>query len=220
MGVRLFIGNLSQRTNEEDLRVGFAARDFAISQVTMVKDPDTGRPRGFAFVDLTTESALAQAIVSMDRYEIHGRAISVRQAERPKMRYKPSPQAARATTPRTEVLLVEDDHDVREAERSALFAAGYGIAAAANGREALDLLQKGGSHPAVILLDMMMPVMDGRSFMAELRSLPIFATVKVILTSALGDRDRDAAALGAHAILRKPFGIDELTALVASQCSG
>jgi CheY-like chemotaxis protein len=213
VGGRLFIGNLSQQTREADLRAGFATKDLELTQVTMVNDPDTGRPRGFAFVELATEAALALAVTRMDRHEIHGRAISVRLAERRALRYPPA--AGHLARPRTEVLIVEDDQDVRESVRSALFAGGYSIISAANGRQALEFLRTGACNPAVVLLDLMMPIMDGRGFMAELRQMPIFASVKVILTSALGDIDKDAAALGASAILRKPFGIDDLTAMVA-----
>ena len=63
------------------------------------------------------------------------------------------------------VLVVEDDYDFRELERTMLQSSGYEVITASNGAEALSILET--QHPCVILLDLMMPVMDGLTFLRE-----------------------------------------------------
>src|SRR5205085_12014163 len=89
------------------------------------------------------------------------------------------------------VLVVEDDHDVREALVEALEASDYHPMAAANGSEALQRLRSGSEPPCVILLDVMMPVMDGREFREEQRRDPALAEIPVVVLSAHGDKGED-----------------------------
>ena len=92
---------------------------------------------------------------------------------------------------------------------------GYLAATAANGREALEYLHTA-SKPHLILLDLMMPVMDGWEFRRQQQADPEFAPVPVIVLSAL-DPSR-AAAVDAAAVLKKPLDFDRLLELVRQHC--
>jgi CheY-like chemotaxis protein len=214
MGPQLFIGNLTADTDEADLRAAFTAGGFEIGEVKMLKDPDTGRRRGLAFVELASAAALPHAIERLDRYDVRGRAISVRAASAPR-RTVPVVQFRHALVPK-QVLLVEDDPDLREVTRIALVDVGYSVVEASNGRDAIDRLVRGSCRPAAILLDMTMPIMDGRGFMTELQELRAFASVVVVLLSAQDDLSAVAAALGAAGHLRKPIHVDQLTELLTN----
>src|SRR5262245_59526223 len=111
------------------------------------------------------------------------------------------------------VLVVEDDDGVREALQSALEDEGYRVATAKNGREALDhIVEKG--RPCLILLDMMMPVMNGWDFLAALKSNQIAAGTPVLIVSA-------AAALpssGVIGALKKPIELDAILAKTHECC--
>jgi CheY-like chemotaxis protein len=113
------------------------------------------------------------------------------------------------------VLIVEDDEDLREMMAQLLTLEGFQAATVANGREALDYLHQAGK-PDVILLDLMMPVMDGWEFRRQQRADPAIAPVPVIVLSAL-DQNR-AASLDATAFLKKPLDFDRLLTLVRSHC--
>ena len=82
------------------------------------------------------------------------------------------------------ILIVDDDKDVRIALAELLEGEGYTVAGAHNGHEALQLM-RGGLHPAIILLDLMMPVMDG-GFRSEQQRDPAFSRVPVVIVSASG----------------------------------
>src|SRR6266542_4157479 len=113
------------------------------------------------------------------------------------------------------VLIVEDDGDLRDMMAQLLTLEGYKAATVANGREALDYLHTG-ARPDVILLDLMMPVMDGWEFRRRQQEDPRMATVPVIVLSAL-DPAR-AAAVNASAFLKKPLDFDRLLTLVRNYC--
>lgn len=81
MGTRLYVGNLSFQTNEADLTAAFAADGRQVSSVNMVTDRDTGRPRGFAFIEMATEADAQAAIKAMDGVELDGRPLRVNEAE-------------------------------------------------------------------------------------------------------------------------------------------
>lgn len=113
------------------------------------------------------------------------------------------------TTERT-LLLVDDDADVRQSLAEVLEEEGYQVLVAANGREALRMLEAHHARPDLILLDIMMPELDGWSFRAEQRKIEDIADIPVVLvtaSSALGDR---AATLEAELLLRKPLRLQEL----------
>ena len=113
------------------------------------------------------------------------------------------------------VLIVEDDADLREMMAQLLSLEGFQAAAVANGREALDYLHHQAS-PDVILLDLMMPVMDGWEFRRLQQADPVLADVPVIVLSAL-DQSR-TADVSASAFLKKPLDFDRLLELVRSYC--
>jgi CheY-like chemotaxis protein len=119
----------------------------------------------------------------------------------------PPAQPASPTTPR--VLIVEDDRDIRETLVELLASAGYETAQAANGRDALDAARH--ARPQLIVLDLMMPVMDGWQFRSEQRRDPALAPIPVIVISACDP----SAALDADLFLQKPFPMDRLVAEAA-----
>jgi len=110
----------------------------------------------------------------------------------------------RATAAR--VLVVDDDRDIRELLVELLGGEGYLVSSAADGRQAL--LEAHAHRPDVILLDLMMPVMDGWQFRAAQLEDPDLAGVPVVVISAF-DHDLDAAA-----VMQKPFLVEELLATV------
>jgi len=113
------------------------------------------------------------------------------------------------------VLIVEDDEDLRDMMAQMLTIEGFAATAVANGREALDYLNQA-IKPHVILLDLMMPVMDGWEFRRRQQADPELAPVPVIVLSAL-DQSR-AAPVDASAFLKKPLDFDRLLALVRDYC--
>jgi RNA recognition motif-containing protein len=84
----IFIGNLDFSTTEEQLRVLFAAHG-TVESITIVKDRDTGEPRGFAFVEMTQAEEAQVAISSLDGTLLNERALRVNEA-RPKLVHDPS----------------------------------------------------------------------------------------------------------------------------------
>lgn len=119
------------------------------------------------------------------------------------------------------VLVVDDDEDLRAALADILEAEGYEVSVAADGQEALEVLREEGAPlPGLVLLDMMMPVMDGWEFCAHQRRDPRLAHVPVLVLSASADVERAAAELGTQGYLRKPMDIDALLGAVAQQLGG
>jgi DNA-binding response OmpR family regulator len=115
------------------------------------------------------------------------------------------------------VLIIEDDPDMRELERTALECWGFDVHVAPNGREGLRALAE--HQPCVILLDLMMPIMDGLAFLAEWRRNGRNAEVPVLCVSAAGPEMMDhALRLGARECLHKPTDLDELCERVGSYC--
>ena len=115
------------------------------------------------------------------------------------------------------ILIVEDDHDVAQSVAEVLESSGYATALAGNGREALDHLQSN-DLPDLILLDMMMPVMDGWQFREEQRKSPAFDAVPVVVVTADGNARGKAAAVHAAGQVQKPVTIDSLLDEVERVC--
>src|SRR4029077_11326583 len=113
------------------------------------------------------------------------------------------------------VLIVEDDEDLREMMAQLLMLEGFHAATVANGREALEYLHEA-QKPDVILLDLMMPVMDGWEFRRQQQADPALAPVPVIVLSALDQAG--ATSLEAEAFLKKPLDFDRLLSLVRTYC--
>ena len=80
MGKRLYVGNLSYNATEAELRDLFAEGGKNVAEVKIVLDRDTGRPRGFAFVEMGSDDEANQVIESLNGRELQGRAISVSEA--------------------------------------------------------------------------------------------------------------------------------------------
>jgi CheY-like chemotaxis protein len=113
------------------------------------------------------------------------------------------------------ILIVEDDADLREMMAQLLTLEGFRASTVANGREALEYLSQG-DKPDVILLDLMMPVMDGWEFRRQQQASDDLSKVPVIVLSAL-DQTR-AADVNAVAFLKKPLDFDRLLELVRQYC--
>ena len=115
------------------------------------------------------------------------------------------------------VLVVEDDPTIREVLVEVLGEHGYDAIGASNGREALDTLAASSDRPCVILLDLMMPVMDGRSFREQQLQSPDLSNIPVIVISAHLDHTV-ANDLNAAAYLRKPVKLAEVLRSVRTYC--
>jgi CheY-like chemotaxis protein len=113
-----------------------------------------------------------------------------------------------------DVLVVEDDGDISDVTASCLEDHGYCVVTAANGQEALERLRSMPALPRLILLDLMMPVMDGWQFRALQAADPRIADIPVVLMSAHVDVRDVAAHLGTAGWLRKPFELRDLLAAV------
>lgn len=114
------------------------------------------------------------------------------------------------------VLLVDDDLDLREAAAEALEDAGYRVVRADDGRRALDEMTRGGLRPDLILLDMMMPNLDGWGFRLAQKQVPAIAGIPVVALTAYALTDDEREQLDAAAILRKPVALEELMQAVES----
>jgi CheY-like chemotaxis protein len=116
------------------------------------------------------------------------------------------------------VLVVEDDVDIRQALVEILEDHGFGALSARDGAEALSILSHATELPCVILLDLMMPVMDGATFRQVQRQDPRLASIPVVVLSAYRDVDRHAAPLDAVSVLRKPPSVRELVTVLRTHC--
>jgi CheY-like chemotaxis protein len=116
------------------------------------------------------------------------------------------------------VLVIEDDADIRFGITVILEDEGYAVATAANGREALAYLRSAAGKPCLILLDLMMPGMNGWEFRAEQRRDPSLAGIPVLVVSAAADLAARAAPLGATAVIQKPINVADLLDVVQRCC--
>lgn len=115
------------------------------------------------------------------------------------------------------VLIVEDDDETREAMQVLLQTQGFRVEAGTNGADALAQL-RAGLRPCVILLDLMMPVMDGFEFRVLQRADAQLADIPVIAYSGHYDVAANAARLGTVAYFQKPIDFKELLNLVEIHC--
>jgi CheY-like chemotaxis protein len=116
------------------------------------------------------------------------------------------------------VLLVEDDDDIRLALVEALQDEGIAVRAAANGADALDGLRQG-APPCLIVLDLMMPVMDGWQFRDKQLEDPTLASIPVVVLTADGNAKAKAAKMNAALGLAKPVRLDDLIKVIVQYCS-
>ena len=109
---------------------------------------------------------------------------------------------------RRRVLVVDDDPSIQGFLAEALTDEGYTVRTAANGREALAILRAW--RPDLILLDLMMPEMDGWAFRGEQRAMPSVSDVPVIVLSAARDLDAKTRDLEPAQVFSKPFDLEAL----------
>ena len=109
----------------------------------------------------------------------------------------------------TTVLVVDDDAEIRQALAELLEDEDYGVRLAANGKEALELVSAG-LRPDVILLDVMMPVMDGWHFLSARLKYPELVEVPIIIISAGQEAEREAHKVGLFEVAKKPLHVDDL----------
>ena len=115
------------------------------------------------------------------------------------------------------VLLVEDDLDIAEAILDVLMDEGYEVSHATNGREALELLHSQ-PRPSVILLDLMMPEMDGPEFRAEQLRDPKLSSIPVVVLSADRLVAQKAHDLGVWGYVSKPLQPEQLVSILEQTC--
>jgi CheY-like chemotaxis protein len=116
------------------------------------------------------------------------------------------------------VLVVEDDDVIRETIATLIEMEGHEVQEARNGQEALDLLSQGSELPCLILLDLMMPVMDGIEFRQRQLQTPGFAPVPVIVITGSSDLT-DIRKLRPQKIIAKPFTADAILRAVDDHCT-
>jgi CheY-like chemotaxis protein len=116
-----------------------------------------------------------------------------------------------------EILVVDDDVDIRESLVELLQAEGYVAVGAANGQEALGLLRS--RRASVILLDLMMPVMDGFQFRREQLDDPALSQIPVVVVSAGGGCEQAALDMGVLGCVKKPLDVPRLLRMIRSACA-
>jgi CheY-like chemotaxis protein len=110
------------------------------------------------------------------------------------------------------VLVVDDENTIRELVADALTEAGYQVETASNGADALERLHDWLPH--AIVVDLMMPRLDGMGFVQLVRLNPRLAGVPIVLVTATYAAQEVAERIGVRALLTKPFELDELVAKV------
>jgi CheY-like chemotaxis protein len=116
------------------------------------------------------------------------------------------------------VLLIEDDREIRSALSDLLAEDGYAVDTAENGQRALDYLGHSMYLPCLILLDVMMPVMDGYAFRAEQIKNPHWAKIPTVMITADGHIQTKAQNMGLKDYLPKPIDFDQLLDLTSRYC--
>jgi len=130
-----------------------------------------------------------------------------------------SPDSREAASPHKPLILVVDDHDAARAAAAALLSStGYDVVQAPNGRDALALLATG-TRPDLILLDLMMPVMDGWEFMKRQRRDRQLCTIPTIVVSAVASHDPRCLEMPVVRLVSKPYSRDQLMAAIQAEIS-
>ena len=114
------------------------------------------------------------------------------------------------------VLIIEDETDIREDIADILAEEGFNVATAENGADGLKKLRSG--LFCVVLLDLMMPVLDGWAFRAEQVKDTKIANVPVVVVSGDGHVEQKVTSLKAAGYLKKPFAVDDLMEMVTRFC--
>ncbi len=119
--------------------------------------------------------------------------------------------AVNSAPPRPHILVVDDDPDVRSLLHSLATSEGYEVTTAADGADAIAAIRQ--RRPDVILLDLMMPVIDGWSFLDLYRQLPGPHAPVIVITAAAREA-RNAVSHSVGEVVPKPFSVDKVLALV------
>jgi CheY-like chemotaxis protein len=117
------------------------------------------------------------------------------------------------------VLVVEDDELIRESLVDYLADQGYQAVGAENGQDALEKLEANDPPPCLIVLDLMMPVMDGPTFREEQLRNPRLSDIPVVVISAYRDVKVEAKTMKASSCLSKPLKLADLLRVVRQHCS-
>ena len=120
------------------------------------------------------------------------------------------------TPPCRTILIVEDDAAIRMALQVALELEGYSVKTASHGKEALEILGRSGI-PCLILLDLMMPIMNGWEFAEELRRNEALSPIPVALVTAYSEEA--SSFTGAQALIKKPIDLERLYQVVRKFCA-
>ncbi len=116
------------------------------------------------------------------------------------------------------ILIVEDDQFIRNSMLELVESVGCSAAAVGNGREAINYLNECSVLPNLILLDLMMPVMDGFEFRVEQQKDPKICGIPVVIMSADGHVADKQARTSAYDYLKKPFELESILAIVEKVC--
>jgi CheY-like chemotaxis protein len=114
------------------------------------------------------------------------------------------------------ILVVDDDRDIREVLSETLADAGHDVVTATNGQEALEVLREGGPAPCLVLLDLMMPVMDGYVFLERRKQDPALAAIPVAVITA--GRSIDWDRLEGTTVVPKPLRLAHLMSVIEKFC--
>lgn len=118
------------------------------------------------------------------------------------------------------LLIVDDDAELRQGVQDALEEEGYATLAACDGQQALDILAAGSELPDAILLDLMMPRMNGWQFRQAQRGDPRIRDIPVLVITATRALQEDPIDIDGQRVLFKPFGLDDLIAKVRPLLAG
>ncbi len=110
------------------------------------------------------------------------------------------------------ILVVDDEFGIAELIEAILTDAGHRVLSAINGREGFELLNK--EHPDLVLLDLMMPVMDGAAMLREMAGVPALGGVPVVMMSSMPETVIAERCSGYAAFLRKPFRVAQIVGTV------
>jgi CheY-like chemotaxis protein len=116
---------------------------------------------------------------------------------------------------RHQILVVDDDSDIREVLTEVLKDSGHDVLTATNGLEALEVL-RAGACPCLVLLDLMMPVMDGYVFLETRKSDPALAAIPIAVITA--GRHLDWQRLDCAALVPKPIRLPALMSVIEKFC--
>lgn len=100
MGTKLYVGNLNFRTNDQSLAAAFSAAGFEAASVQVIMDRETGRSRGFAFVEMATSEEAAKALAGMQGRDVEGRPLNVTEARERDRQAPPGPGSGPRMGPR------------------------------------------------------------------------------------------------------------------------